>query len=151
MCWGVLVKLLLKTSNNFEAVLGLEIDMGVRFLLKSSRPHSSQQSQALCWLCLAFITDWRVVSPIMTQILGMTAILCCDMLWKLCHFYILSDMEEAWKTTIPKNPAFDYTYVNENILAKVKKVMFGGKLLIQPEKSSLKKTIKVHSSVIRGW
>ena len=66
-------------------------------------------------------------------------------------YQILSDMEEAWKTTIPKNPAFDYTYVNENILAKVKKVMFGGKLLIQPEKSSLKKTIKVHSSVIRGW
>ena len=47
-CVEVLVKFLLKTSNNFEAVIGLEIDMGVRFLLKSSRPHSSQQSQALC-------------------------------------------------------------------------------------------------------
>ena len=34
------------------------------------------------------------------------------------EYQILSDMEEAWKTTIPKNPAFDYTYANENILAK---------------------------------
>ena len=39
------VKFLLKTSNNFEAVIGLEIDMGVRFLLKSSRSHSSQQAK----------------------------------------------------------------------------------------------------------
>ena len=30
-------------------------------------------------------------------------------------YQILSDMEEAWKTTIPKNPAFDYKYANENI------------------------------------
>ena len=37
------------------------------------------------------------------------------------------------KTTIPTNPAFDYTYANENILAEVKKMMFGGKLLTRPE------------------
>ena len=46
------------------------------------------------------------------------------------------------KTTIPTNPAFDYTYANENILSKVKKVMFGGKMLISPEKSSLVKQLK---------
>ena len=48
LCCEILVKFLLKTSNNFETVIGLEIDMGVRFLLKSSRSHSSQQSQAHC-------------------------------------------------------------------------------------------------------
>ena len=47
-CVEVLVKFFLKTSNNFEAVIKLEIDISVRFLLTSSRPHSSQQSQALC-------------------------------------------------------------------------------------------------------
>ena len=44
----------------------------------------------------------EIVSPIMTQTLGMTAILCCDMLWKLCHFMAgatKSNLHSKWETT----------------------------------------------------
>ena len=80
MCWEVLVKFLLKTSDNFEAVIKLEIDISVRFcqhLLARTHRSKAKPSADCVWhssqigeLCLLF----------MTQILGMTAILCCGML-----------------------------------------------------------------------
>ena len=56
------MKFLLKTPNNLETIIGLKIDIGIRFLIKLSRSHSSQQSQAHCWLCLTFIINWNCVS-----------------------------------------------------------------------------------------
>ena len=58
-------------------------------------------------------------------------------------YQILSDMEEAWKTTIPKNPAFDYTYANESILAKFKKRDVWGQIADPTRKIILENTIKV--------
>ena len=54
-------------------------------------------------------------------------------------YQILSDMEEAWKTTSPKSELSTTRMQMRIFWQKVKTVMFGGNLLIQPEKSSLEK------------